>query len=417
MRHFLFEEKEYRYRPYFKRCKEIYDSVVELARILRLAEKYFFNSDVRRQTKDFRQKCTVKMQYSSSIQAHKKQLEDYLVREGTDIDGYAAQLFGTNLDEYRSNMSGRNFRIFLSPQSNNVDLQELTEKFIEKLQRQSGYRLFWQGACHYNTAHPHAHLLINGFDKTGKEVFFPRDMVKTFMRENARDICTLQIGGRSQQDIEREKEQELTAPRYTKLDDRIHNLCSGVRKISLKSPVIDKKRILARLEALRKLNLCTYESGGYVLKENWQDDLKANGRYNTFLKARESLMYTDPSLLMIYTGEQGFITGKVTKIYRTDGDASDNHAVVLEALDGKAFFIPLLRYPQLRDGEKKINLKEGEIITVTTYKSQKGRLTPLFYKRDIKKAQKDVSEKNYKGALAVDLMKIKDSDWHGKNVY
>jgi hypothetical protein len=38
--------------------------------------------------------------------------------------------------------------------------------------------------------------------------------------------------------------------------------------------------------------------------------------------------YTDPSSLRVYSGGQGAVTGKVAKIYRTDGDASDSHAVV-----------------------------------------------------------------------------------------
>ena len=352
------------------------------------------------------------MQYSSSAEAHKKQLEEYLVREGTSLDGGPAELFGTDLDEYRKNMAGRNFRIFLSPESGQVDVKELAEKFIEKLEKQTGYRLYWQGACHFNTAHPHAHLLINGIDKFGKEINFPKDIVKTFMRETARDLCTHQRGWRTQADLDLEKEKELVASRYTKLDGRIEGLCFGTNRVSLKGAIFDKGRLIARLEALRKLKLCNYESGGYVLKNAWQEDLKANGRYNAFLKAREALQYTEPSLMKVYSGEQGRITGKVTKIYRTDEDASDNHAVVLEGIDGKAYFVPLLKKPELRDGEKRSGLREGELATIMTYKTQKGRLTPVFFKQDVKGVQKEIKKNKLPGTLASEMIKTRAEGWN-----
>jgi hypothetical protein len=412
VRHFLFEEKNYQYRPNYKRKKDKRNAVEELSRLLRKGAKGHTPQTGGR--KDLRQKCIAKMQYSSSIEAHRVQLEKYLSREGTDIDGSAAELFGTDSEEYRKNMAGKNFRIFLSPESGKADARELAEKFIEKLEKQTGYSLYWQGACHYNTAHPHAHLLINGVDKYGREIQFPKDVVKTFMRETARDICTRQIGNRTQKDLDREKEQELASPRFTKLDERIEKLNAGNLRILLEGAVYDKERILARLETLRKLKLCTYENGGYALKDGWQEDLKTNGRYNAFLKARGELRYTDPSLMTIYTGEQGRITGKVTKIYRTDEDASDNHAVVLEALNGRAYFIPLLKKPELHEGGKKTLLKEGELVTITTYETQRGRLTPVLIRPRIKDIQKDIRKSKYTGTLASEIIKTR-SGGLGKN--
>jgi len=120
----------------------------------------------------------VKMQYSNSIEAHRVQLKYYLIRGGTGLDGVAPELFGSDNEEYMKNMAAKNFRVFLSPKSPDVDLKLLSERFIAKLKKQTGYQLYWQGACHYNTAHPHAHLLINGFDRQGREIEFPKDVVK-----------------------------------------------------------------------------------------------------------------------------------------------------------------------------------------------------------------------------------------------
>jgi hypothetical protein len=342
------------------------------------------------------------MQYSGSIEAHRVQLE-YLTREGTDIDEGPARLFGTDSEDYQKHMTGRNFRIFLSPQSPHVQLKALAGHFIAKLEKQTGYRFYWQGACHYNTAHPHAHLLINGIDRLGRDITFSRDIVKTFMRETARDLCTVQMGRRTRADLDLERERELSAPRFTRLDEQLRTLCGSTGWIQTAGIMHEKERIAVRLETLRKLTLCTYEDGGYRLKPDWDEQLKNNGRYNAFLKARDELRYSDPSRLTVYSGAAGDITGRITRIYRTDGDASDHHAVLLEGLDGRAWFVPLFKKPELRDGTTKGRLDEGELVTLKTYGTQQGRLTPFIFKLDANRAAGAARKNGYTGKLAGEI--------------
>jgi hypothetical protein len=401
VRHFLFEDREYRYRLNFSRRKEGPDSARALARLLsRKPPRRSGGRGGGQKKTDLRQKCVVKAQYSYSAEAHSVQLEKYLVREGTDRNGNRAVLYGSDTDEYRNNMAEKNFRVFLSPQSDRADLSSLASRFVRKLELQTGYRLYWQAANHYNTAHPHVHLLINGKDKNGKDVVFPRDVVKTFMRETARDLCTSQLGTRARADLAAEREKEISAPRFTRLDERIRELCGGTFRPSLDGRPKDRERVLARLECLRGMKLCVYQGGGYRLSPRWEEDLKANGRYNAFLKAREALVYTAPQRLRVYTGGEGAVSGRVTKIYRTDGDASDSHAVVLETFSGDAFFIPLLKKPEAGDGGKRTPLEEGEFITVKAYASQRGRLTPSLFRQGLKQARREVKRLNIAGKLA-----------------
>jgi len=391
MRRFLFDDREYRISPPFKRrCKE-QDSTLALTRLLGKSgggsrgSKGTGGFGGATRHRDTRQKCVVKMQYSDGAGAHRVQLEKYLAREGTDIDGGRAKLYGTDPDEYRANMTGRNFRVFLSPQSDRANLTELTEKFVKKLELQTGYSLTWQAANHHNTAHPHSHLLINGKDRNGREVAFSRDMVRTFMRENARDTLTSMIGGRTRKEMALEKEAELSARRHTRLDETIKKLCDGTFRPRPENAGANRDRVLARLENLRGMGLCAWERGGYMLSPRWEENLRSNGRYNTFLKARERLTRTDPSALRVYSGEHGTVTGKVTSVYRTDGDASNAHAVVVECPDGKAYFIPTLKAPEVHDGNGRRHPPgEGDTVTVKTRENQRGRLTPIFLKAGVR---------------------------------
>jgi type IV secretory pathway VirD2 relaxase len=259
MCHFLFEEKEHRVNINFRRGGRIPESASSLNRMIRQisgkkqkrAAEHFKGGGAARDT---RQKCITKMRYSNSLAAHKTQITQYLVREGTDKEGNRAELYGTDIEEYKKNMVDKNFRIFLSPQNTGVDLTAITKSFVKRLELDTGYKVYWEAANHYNTAHPHAHLIINGRDKNGKDVEFSRDFVKSFMRENARNICTAMVGSRSMREIALEKEAELTANRKIAFDERIKERMNGTLSVDLDG-IKDKSSYVKRLDHLRKIGL------------------------------------------------------------------------------------------------------------------------------------------------------------------
>jgi hypothetical protein len=415
----LFETKEYRINPSFRRSRKAQDSAAALAYFLRKfasrsSKKQKGGREISSRRPDLRQKCVVKMQYSKSMDAHRYQFEEYLIREGAGVDGGRAELYGTDTDEYKADMADKNFRIFLSPKTNNYDLKNLAKEFIKKLEQQTGYSFYWQAANHYNTAHHHAHLLINGKDKSGREIDIPRDVVKTFMREYARDICTMQAGYRTKQDLALEKEQELEAPRFTKLDEHINELCGSALSVNTKHIYTDKDRVLTRLECLRKMGMCNYAESSYKFIPEWEGNLRANGRYNTFLKARQELKYTDQAKLKVYTGETGAVTGRVAKVFKTEEDASDSHAVILETYDGRAFFIPLFKEPVIYDVKGKAKLKENDVVSIETYSSQKGRLTPLIFNSAVSNEYRERIKGFYSGRITVEELRSKPAFNYGR---
>jgi len=210
------------------------------------------------QNVDRRQKCISKMNYSKDMKAHLKQINDYLTREGTDRDGGKPELYGSDSEQYKKHIVEKNYRIFLSPQRGDVPLEALTKAFMKRLEHETGKKYYWLGVNHYNTGHPHSHILINGIDQKGKSVFISRDMVKTFMRESARDICTALIGGRSDQDIQADRERQLEASRWTNIDEQLKKIAVE-NNISLereKTKKERKERLKKRLNYLVSIGLC-----------------------------------------------------------------------------------------------------------------------------------------------------------------
>jgi hypothetical protein len=450
MRHFLFEEKERRIRIDFRKGGKIPESASSLNRLIRqftVRSKSggaggFGGFTSRGVSRDSRQKCVTKMRYSNSMAAHLHQINKYLTREGTDREGGAAELYGTDIAEYKANMVDKNFRVFLSPQNGNVDLTALTKSFVKRLELDTGYKIYWEAANHYNTDHPHSHLIINGKDKSGREVEFSRDFVKTFMRENARDICTAMIGSRSMNEIAVEREAALTADRKIPFDKEIKERMNGTFYVNLDG-VKDKSSYVKRLDHLKKIGLAEFVDGRYKLSYKWEETLATAGRYNCFLGARDVLQFTDKSKLGVldtdfefaklrlihrmpaekrerYEKEVGRVKsytkdmdagekrlavfavdkkyginvfdevvkkGVVSKVYTIGDEDSKSHAVLLESIDGKAYFIPLLDKPRV---------KEGQFVKVTPVRGQNGRLTPDFA---------EVKEKSL----------VMDAKWYGYN--
>jgi hypothetical protein len=80
---------------------------------------------------------------------------------------------------------------------------------------------------------------------------------------------------------------------------------------------------------------------------------------------------------------------------------------IVEGLDGKAYFVPFLKKPMAHDKLGKITLKEGDLVSVKTYENQRGRLTPVIFKRDNKDMIREIKKNNYSGPLAAEIKKAR----------
>lgn len=73
-------------------------------------------------------------------------------------------------------------KLILSPGLQNVDMQKYTRDVLKETGREKGLDLDWRAVIHKNTDHDHAHVVVFGKDKNGRQVTFNREDYKT-MRE------------------------------------------------------------------------------------------------------------------------------------------------------------------------------------------------------------------------------------------
>ncbi|MBN9237007.1 MAG: type IV secretory pathway VirD2 relaxase [Afipia broomeae] len=154
----------------------------------------------------------------------------YLRREGVTRDGEKARLFGPASDDAdpkafaeRCEEDRHHFRFIVSPDDavEMSDLRGFTRDLVGQVEKDLGTRLEWVGVDHWNTEHPHVHLIVRGVRDDGENLVISRDYIKEGMRDRARDLITQELGVRTDQDIRRTLERQIEAERWTNLDRQI----------------------------------------------------------------------------------------------------------------------------------------------------------------------------------------------------
>ncbi len=183
----------------------------------------------------------------------------YLQREGVDRENQPGRLF----DERGDGVDGRafaercagdrhHFRFIVSPEdaAELADLKAFTRDLMGQAEGDLGARLDWVAVDHWNTAHPHVHVLVRGVGDDGRDLVISRDYIASGLRARASELVTLELGPRTDQQIRRGLEAEIAAERWTKLDRAL------ARDAASAGGVVDlRPRLADRADDLRRLKL------------------------------------------------------------------------------------------------------------------------------------------------------------------
>ncbi len=155
---------------------------------------------------------------------------DYLRRDGVTRDGEKARLFGPGEEEAdgrafteRCEDDRHHFRFIVSPDDalEMSDLRSFTSDLVGQMEKDLGTELDWVAVDHWNTEHPHVHLIMRGVRDGGEDLVISRDYIKEGMRDRARDLITQELGPRTDLDIRRTLESQIETERWTQLDRQL----------------------------------------------------------------------------------------------------------------------------------------------------------------------------------------------------
>jgi len=155
---------------------------------------------------------------------------NYLRREGVTRDGEKAHLFGPGGDDAdpkafaeRCQDDRHHFRFIVSPDDavDMADLRSFARDLVTQMEKDLDTRLDWVAVDHWNTEHPHVHLIVRGVRDDGQDLVISRDYIKEGMRDRARDLITQELGPRTDLDIQHRLERQVGAERFTQLDRQL----------------------------------------------------------------------------------------------------------------------------------------------------------------------------------------------------
>ena len=131
------------------------------------------------------------------------------------------------LGQWQSAGDRRLFKLIISPEfGERLDLKRHARELMARMEHDLGLRLEWVAVAHFNTDHPHVHIALRGRTDAGP-LRLPRDYIKQGIRDNAENLCTAQLGFRTELDALEAERREVDALQITSLDRRIARQAFG----------------------------------------------------------------------------------------------------------------------------------------------------------------------------------------------
>ena len=300
----------------------------------------------------------------------------YVQRDGTTRDGASSRLYGPELDEVdgkafleRSGQDRHQFRFIVSPEdgSDYHELKPLIRRLMSQMEEDLDTKLDWVAADHFNTGHPHAHVLLRGKDEHGKDLIIARDYMASGMRERAAELVQLDLGPRTDLEIERRLRQEVEQERLTSLDRQLVRLSIGTPLVR-PSPADPFRQTLlcGRLGKLGRLGLAEEVAPAHWrLAPDLEATLRAMGERGDIVKAihREmtaigrapadaDLAVFDPS-----SADQRPVTGRFLVRGLSD-ELRDRHYLIIDGIDGRTHYV------DVGDGDGVEPVPQGAVVQV-----------------------------------------------------
>jgi len=171
---------------------------------------------------------------------------------GDDADGSAF------LD--RSEKDPHQFRFVVSADEGTrlADLKPFIRDLLSQMERDLNTRLDWVAVDHFNTGHPHTHIVIRGRDMNGEELVMARDYISHAVRGRAQALITLELGPETEVERVQKLFNEVGQERLTRLDrSLIARAKDGILVVSAAEEANPMQQTLrvGRLKTLERLGL------------------------------------------------------------------------------------------------------------------------------------------------------------------
>ncbi|MBL4802583.1 MAG: DUF3363 domain-containing protein [Emcibacter sp.] len=299
----------------------------------------------------------------------------YIEREGVGQGGQEAEpydKFGTEVDlkDFQDGCEGdrHQFRFIISADDANdiEDHQSFTRDLMTKMEQDLQTRLDWVAVDHFDTDHPHTHLVLRGVDDRGKDLIIARSYMSFGMRNVASEILTQDLGPRTEMEVLQQVRRQVGQDRLTDIDRDIIKY-SRDNMMHPDGGTYSTNLVTARLKKLSKMGLAHHQGRNYwQLSPRLKETLSLMGEKGDIIKTLHRNLYgagndnLKQKALIFGIDEipQKIITGEVLKVGLSD-ELNDRRYVILDATDGNHWYVDMGELEQVSE------FNQGMIISVT----------------------------------------------------
>ncbi|MDF0541202.1 relaxase/mobilization nuclease RlxS [Sphingobium sp. H39-3-25] len=281
----------------------------------------------------------------------------YLQRDGTTRDGERGQLYGRDADAVDGKAFGERgagdrhqFRFIVSAEDGDQydDLKPLTRRLMARMEEDLGTKLDWIAVDHFNTGHPHTHILVRGKDDRGADLILARDFMTTGIRERAAELVDLDLGPRTHREIQQTLRAEVEQERLTSIDRALLKGVDADRMVTTNGrDVMDQTLRAGRLAKLSRLGLAEpLGAGRFRLAPDLADTLRALGErgdiirtmQREFSRAAVERGAADQAIYDPAAPDARPLVGRVLARGLADEHA-DRHYLIVDGTDGRSHYV------------------------------------------------------------------------------
>lgn len=287
----------------------------------------------------------------------------YIQRDGVTRDSNRGRLYDGRSDEAdgkgfidRAEGDRHQFRFIVSPEDacELADLKPFARDLMRAMEKDLGTRLDWVAVDHFNTAHPHTHIVLRGKDERGQDLIISRDYIAHGMRRRASELVTLELGPQTEPELRQKMARQVDQERFTDLDKALlRDASEGIVDIRRDKgharSRFDHAMKKGRLRVLARRGLAEETAPGcWRLSSKLEETLRRAGERGDIIKSmqrgmRQAGLDAGASEYSIYDPADPrarVLTGRVIDRGLHD-ELNDGHYVLVDAADGRVHYVVL----------------------------------------------------------------------------
>jgi type IV secretory pathway VirD2 relaxase len=286
----------------------------------------------------------------------------YLERDGTSREGEPGRFYSTFTDEAdgrefaeRGSGDRHQFRFIVSPEDGArfEDLRSSTRQLMAQMEKDLGTNLDWVAVDHFDTGHPHTHVLVRGVTEDGKTLNIAGDYIAYGVRHRASEIMTRTLGPQSELELREQLSKEVDAERLTRLDraiieraqDNVLDLRAGPGAGN--DPEF-QQLLVGRARQLEKMDLAEPQGSlSWSLSPDLERTLGDLGRRGDIIRTMHKAMTVGsgerrPELFAIHDPARDAqpIIGQVVA-HGVAGDYHDRRYLIVDGIDGRTHYVDI----------------------------------------------------------------------------